>query len=46
VLPDNSHRFSPRHFTQPQAVGCIVPKRTFQQDYRGIRALLELMPKA
>lgn len=44
VLPDYSHRFSPKKFTQPQLAACVVLKVYFRQDYRGICALLELMP--
>lgn len=45
TLPAYSHRFSPRKFTQPQLFALLVLKTHQQQDYRGIIALLEEMPR-
>lgn len=41
VLPAYSHKFSPKKFTQPQLVACLVLKEFFTTDYRGISAILE-----
>ena len=35
-----SHGFSPRKFTQPQLFACLVLKKFYQTDYRGIAAIL------
>ena len=41
ALPLYSHRCSPKKFTQPQLVSCLVLKEFFKKDYRGITAILE-----
>ena len=41
ILPAYSHKFSPKKFTQPQLVTCLVLKEFFTTDYRGITAILE-----
>lgn len=41
ALPAYSHKFSPKKFTQPQLVACLVLKEFFTTDYRGIGAILE-----
>ncbi len=43
-LPTYAHVYSPRKFTQPQLFACLVLKRHFKLDYRGIVALLADMP--
>lgn len=43
-LPDYSHRFSPRKFTQPQLFACLVLKEFLQLDYRKLAALLQDTP--
>lgn len=40
VLPPFSHLKSPKKFTQPQLVACLVLKEFFKTDYRGIREIL------
>jgi transposase len=40
ALPDYSHRFSPKKFTQPQILVCLILKIFFKTDYRGIVAIL------
>ena len=44
ALPDYSHRFSPKVFTQAQLFACLVLKEFFRTDYRGIVAILADMP--
>jgi hypothetical protein len=39
-LPDHAKAKSPKKFTQPQLVACLVIKEFLQLDYRGIRMLL------
>lgn len=39
-LPLYSHEFSPKKFTQPQLVACLVLKEFFTTDYRGIVGIL------
>jgi len=41
TLPLYHHHFSPKKFTQPQLVTCLVLKEFFRTDYRGITAILE-----
>lgn len=43
-LPTYAHMYSPRKFTQPQLFACLVLKRHFKHDYRGIVAMLADMP--
>lgn len=45
TLPEYTHRFSPRKFTQPQLFVCLVLKIFFKTDYRGITALLQDWPE-
>jgi hypothetical protein len=40
ALPDYSHQFSPKKFTQPQLFACLVLKEFLQLDYRKLAALL------
>lgn len=35
-----SHRFSPKKYTQPQFLACLVLKEFLKLDYRGLAALL------
>jgi transposase len=35
-----SHKFSPKKFTQPQLLACLVLKKFFKTDYRGISVML------
>jgi hypothetical protein len=44
-LPDYSHRFSPKKFTQPQLFACLVLKEFLQLDYRKLTALLSDSPE-
>ncbi len=44
ALTDYAHRFSPKKYTQPQLFACLVLKRYFKVDYRGIMAYLQDMP--
>jgi len=36
ALPEYSHRFSPKKFTQPQLFACLVLKSSLKTDYRGV----------
>ena len=40
TLPPFSHLKSPKKFTQPQLVACLVLKEFFRTDYRGISEIL------
>lgn len=40
TLPDDTHRFSPKKFTQPQLFTCLVLKTFLKTDYRGVTAHL------
>lgn len=40
TLPPFSHLKSPKKFTQPQLVACLVLKEFFRTDYRGIMEIL------
>jgi Transposase DDE domain len=44
TLPEFSHRFSPKTYTQPQLFACLVLKVFFKTDYRGIAQLLADLP--
>jgi hypothetical protein len=44
-LPAYAHRFGPKVFTQPQLLACLVLKRFFKTDYRGISAVLADTPR-
>lgn len=43
-LPEYSHSFSPRKFTQAQLFACLVLKSSFKLDYRGVAQLLSDSP--
>ena len=43
-LPEYSHEFSPRTFTQHQLFACLVLKSFLNTDYRGVVALLADCP--
>ena len=45
ALPDYTHRFSPKKFTQPQLLACLILKEFFKTDYRGIEAILKDSPQ-
>jgi hypothetical protein len=45
TLPEFSHQFSPKKFTQSQLFVCLVLKIFFKTDYRGIVELLKDMIK-
>ena len=40
VLPPHRHKKSPKKYTQPQLVVCLVLKEFFRTDYRGVNAIL------
>jgi hypothetical protein len=40
ALPAYRHKFSPRKFTQPQLMACLVLKEFLRTDYRGLAAHL------
>jgi len=42
VMPEHGHKFSPKTYTQPQLLACLLLKEFLKQDYRGIQDLLEL----
>ena len=44
ALPDYTHRFSPKKFTQPQLFACLVLKVFLKTDYRGVTAFLQDLP--
>ncbi len=44
VLPDHPHPNAPKTYTQPQLLACLVLKRFYKADYRGIVAILEDNP--
>lgn len=44
ALPAYRHRFSPKKFTQPQLLACLVLKEFLRTDYRGLAAHLEDAP--
>jgi hypothetical protein len=44
ALPAHRHRFSPRKFTQPQLMACLVFKEFLRLDYRGLAAHLDDHP--
>ena len=43
-IPLYAHRYSPKKYTQHQLFACLVLKRQFKLDYRGVWALLLDMP--
>ncbi len=36
VLPAHRHKFSPKKFTQPQLMACLVLREFVHLDYRGL----------
>jgi transposase len=40
ALAPYSHKFSPKKFTQPQLLACLVLRKFYKTDYRGIAAEL------
>src|SRR5438270_8482937 len=44
ALPAYRHRFSPKKFTQPQLLACLVLKEFLRTDYRGLAAHLDDHP--
>ena len=40
TLPEQSHRYSPKKYTQPQLLVCLVLRVFFKTDYRGIVEIL------
>jgi hypothetical protein len=44
ALPAHRHKFSPKKFTQPQLVACLVLKEFLRLDYRGFAAHLDDHP--
>jgi len=44
TLPEYNSRYSPRKFTQPQLLVCLVLKTFFNTDYRGIVQILDDWP--
>ena len=40
ALPPYSHRFSPKRYTQHQLFACLVLKKFYKTDYRGIADIL------
>lgn len=40
ALPDHRHKYSPKKFTQPQLLACLVLKEFLRVDYRGLAAHL------
>jgi hypothetical protein len=44
ALPAYRHKFSPKKFTQPQLLACLVLKEFLRTDYRGLTAHLEDAP--
>jgi len=44
ALPAHRHRFSPKKFTQPQLLACLVIKEFLRLDYRGLAAHLDDHP--
>ena len=43
-LPKYAHRFAPKTYTQPQLFACLVLKKFFKTDYRGVVAQLQDSP--
>ena len=44
TLAEHSHRYSPRKYTQPQLLVCLVLKVFFKTEYRGIVEILNDWP--
>ena len=40
TLPEHSHRYSPKKYTQPQLLVCLVLRVFFKTEYRGIVEIL------
>jgi Transposase DDE domain len=45
AVPDYAHKFSPKTYTQPQLLACLVLKEFLHRDYRGIEELLKDTPE-
>src|SRR6266404_722153 len=43
-LPDYSHKYSPKKFTQPKLFACLVLKEFMRLDYRKLEAFLKDSP--
>jgi Transposase DDE domain len=46
ALPAYRHKFSPKKFTQPQLLACLVLKEFLRTDYRGLAAHLAAYPES
>jgi hypothetical protein len=44
AVPEYAHKFSPKKFTQPQLLACLVLKEFARLDYRGLAAHLADLP--
>ena len=44
TLPEHSHRYSPKKYTQPQLLVCLVLRAFFKTEYRGIVEILNDCP--
>ena len=44
AVPEYAHKFSPKKFTQPQLLSCLVLKEFARLDYRGLASHLEDHP--
>lgn len=44
ALPEYSHQYSPKKFKQVQLFACLVLRKFFKADYRGIEAILRDSP--
>lgn len=44
ALPDYSHRYSPKVFTQPQLFACLALMAFLRTDYRGVEAFIDDFP--
>jgi hypothetical protein len=45
TLPEHSHRYSPKKYTQPQLLVCLVLRAFFKTEYRGIVEILNDWPE-
>ncbi|MCX5659307.1 MAG: hypothetical protein NTW19_06235 [Planctomycetota bacterium] len=43
-MPDHTHRFSPKTYTQPQLFACLAYMALIRADYRGVEAHLNDLP--
>ena len=44
ALPAHRHKFSPKKFTQPQLLACLVLKEFASLDYRGLALTSRTIP--